>query len=222
VLVLPGFTGGDTSTAALRWFLTDRGYHAPPWRLGRNLGPTDHILDGMAALVERLTSAGARISIVGWSLGGIFARELGRTYPESIRSIVTLGSPFRLTGGDRDMSPASAAYEAMAVLHSERAKALEVDEDDRPALTVPVTNIFSRSDGVVPWASCIDSRGEHCENIEVPGSHSGLGHNLIALVVIADRLAQADGRWERYRPSPCLSSLVRVWAPPPPVATAVA
>jgi hypothetical protein len=223
VLVLPGFTGDDPSTATLRWFLTERGYHAPPWRLGRNLGPTDHILDGMATLVERLTSGGARISVIGWSLGGIFARELGRTYPDAIRSIITLGSPFRLTSADRDKSVASAAYEAMSALHNrERAEAMRVRDEDRAALTVPVSSIFSRTDGVVPWASCIDARGGMCESIEVPGSHTGLGHNPVALFVIADRLAQPDGRWEPYRVSPCLSSLVRLWPTPPSVAAAVA
>jgi hypothetical protein len=220
VLVLPGFIGDDPSTATLRWFLTGRGYRAAPWRLGRNLGPTDHILDGLAALMEKLTSNGDHISIVGWSLGGIFARQLGRTYPDAIRCVITLGSPFRLTGGDRDKTNASDIYEAVAALHSERAAALHVREDDRPAMTVPVTNIFSRSDGVVPWASCIDSRGERCENIEVPGSHSGFGHNPVALMVIADRLAQPDGGWERYRVSPCVSSFVRVWPAPTPAAAA--
>jgi pimeloyl-ACP methyl ester carboxylesterase len=222
VLVLPGFSGGDPSTAALRWFLTNRGYRATPWRLGRNLGPTDHILDGMAALVEKLTGSGDRISIIGWSLGGIFARELGRTYPEAIRSIITLGSPFRLTGGDRDKTHASDAYEAMAALHSERAEAMRVHEDDRPPMTVPVTNIFSRTDGVVPWDSCIDTRGEQCENVEVPGSHSGFGHNPFALFVIADRLAQPEGSWQRYRVSGCLSSVMRVWPAPPVVAASPA
>jgi hypothetical protein len=220
VLVLPGFSGDDPSTATLRWFLSERGYRATPWRLGRNLGPTDHILDGMASLMEDLTGDGDRVSIVGWSLGGIFARELGRTYPDAVRSIITLGSPFRLTGGDRDKTNASDAYEAVAALHSERAAALHVREDDRPAMTVPVTNIFSRSDGVVPWASCIDSRGERCENVEVPGSHSGLGHNPVALLVIADRLAQPDGAWARYRVSPCLSPLIRLWPAPAPARAA--
>jgi pimeloyl-ACP methyl ester carboxylesterase len=222
VLVLPGFMGGDPSTATLRWFLTERGYHAPPWRLGRNLGPTDHILDGMAALVERLTRGGARLSIIGWSLGGIFARELGRTYPDAVRSIITLGSPFRLTSGDRDKTYASDAYEALAALHNrERAEAMRVPEEDRPAMTVPVSSIFSRTDGVVPWASCIHARGDNCENIEVPGSHSGFGHNPVALFVIADRLAQPDGQWEPYKATPCLSPLVRIWQTPPPVAAAV-
>lgn len=210
VLVLPGFTGGDRTTAALRWFLAGRGYRATPWRLGRNLGPTDHILDGLASLMDRHTADGDRISVIGWSLGGIFGRELGRTYPDAIRSVITLGSPFRLSADDHHHTHASAAYKAVAALHSERAKHRYTPEDDLPEMPVPVTNIFTRSDGVVPWRSCVDSRGERCENVEVPGSHSGLGHNPLALWVIADRLAQPDGRWRPYE-APCwLHPTVRV------------
>ncbi len=209
VLVLPGFTGDDRSTVTLRWFLTQRGYRAMPWELGRNLGPTDHILDGMDALVERLAERGDRASIVGWSLGGIFARVLGRSHPTAIRSVITLGSPFQLSARDRDQTHASDAYEALSALHSVRAQQLATDESRSP-LTVPTTNIFSRTDGVVPWRSCIDTHGDQCENIEVPGSHSGLGHNPIALAVIADRLAQPEGEWKPYVPQGCLRALVRV------------
>jgi len=177
--------------------------------LGRNLGPTDHILDGMDALVERLAERGHRASIVGWSLGGIFARVLGRTHPTAIRSVITLGSPFQLSARDRDQTHASDAYEALSALHSVRAQQLATDEARSP-LAVPTTNIFSRTDGVVPWRSCIDTHGDQCENIEVPGSHSGLGHNPIALAVIADRLAQPEGEWKPYVPQGCLRALVRV------------
>jgi pimeloyl-ACP methyl ester carboxylesterase len=209
VLVLPGFTGDDRSTAALRWFLRDRGYRATPWRLGRNLGPTDKILEGMDAFVATVAAAGERISIVGWSLGGIFGRELARTFPSAIRGVITLGSPFRLTARHTDQTYASGAYEALSELHSERAGRIP-PEDVRPPMPVPVTNIYTRTDGVVPWDSCIERRGDRCENIEVPGSHSGLGHNPFALAVIADRLAQPDGTWKPYQMSGCQCPAVRV------------
>jgi hypothetical protein len=209
VLVLPGFTGDDRSTVPLRWFLRDRGYRATPWRLGRNLGPTDQILDGMDALVATLATAGERVSIIGWSLGGIFGRELARTFPSAVRLLITLGSPFRLTARHTDQTYASPTYQALSELHSERAKRIP-PEEARPPIPVPVTNIYSRSDGVVPWNSCVESRGDRCENIEVPGSHSGLGHNLFALAVIADRLAQPDGAWKRYEASKCPCAAVRV------------
>jgi pimeloyl-ACP methyl ester carboxylesterase len=216
VLVLPGFTGDDASTAALRWFLIDRGYRATPWRLGRNLGPTDLIIDGLQSLMERVVAARERVSIVGWSLGGIFARELGRAYPEAVRSVITLGSPFRLGDGDRDESYATSTYDALSELHSERAKGPHVPEDARPPMPVPVTNIYSRTDGVAPWRGCIDIRGGWCDNVEVPGSHSGLGHNPLALVVIADRLAQPDDTWQPYQVPLGLTSVIRVGPKPSP------
>jgi len=216
VLVLPGFTGDDRSTATLRWFLNHRNYRATPWRLGRNLGPTDHILDGMAALLDRFADAGERVSIIGWSLGGIFARELGRNHPAGIRTVITLGSPFQLSVRDRDATHASDAYQSLSALHSARAAQMATD-DVRPPVPVPTTNIFSRADGVVPWRSCVDTHGHQCENIEVPGSHSGLGHNPIALAVIADRLAQPDGEWKPYVPQGCLRAIVRI-GPLPSVA----
>jgi pimeloyl-ACP methyl ester carboxylesterase len=209
VLVLPGFTGDDRTTVALRWFLADRGYRPLPWRLGRNLGPTDRIIDGLDSLFDGFTAAGERVSIVGWSLGGIFARELGRSYPAAIRSVFTLGSPFRLAATDREQTNASDAYDAVSDLHSDRARNL-VPEDVRPPMPVPTTNIFSRTDGVVPWQSCLDVHGDQCENIQVPGSHAGLGHNPVVLAVIADRLAQRDGTWRPYEATGCMSAVVRV------------
>jgi pimeloyl-ACP methyl ester carboxylesterase len=218
VLVLPGFTGDDSSTAALRWFLTDRGYRALPWRLGRNLGPTDHILDGLQSLMAEITAAGERVSIIGWSLGGIFGRELARAQPEIVRRVITLGSPFRLGDRDREQSYASAAYDALAGIHSDRADGPHPPEEARPPMPVPVTNIYSRTDGVAPWRSCIDVDRARCDNVEVPGSHSGLGHNPIALAVVADRLAQPDGTWQPYRVPPYLATMVRVHPSPVPAA----
>ena len=209
VLVVPGFMGDDRSTAPLRWFLACRGYRPLPWRLGRNLGPTDEIIDGMEALLGRFATTGKRISIVGWSLGGIFARELARSYCDTVRSVITLGSPFLLHAGERDLTNAGEAYDAASVLHSPRANRF-VPFEARPSMPVPTTNIYSRTDGVVPWESCVDLQGDWSENIEVPGSHAGLGHNPVVLAVIADRLAQPDGSWRPYAPSGCLRALVRV------------
>jgi pimeloyl-ACP methyl ester carboxylesterase len=218
VLVIPGFMGDDRSTAPLRWFLTGRGYRAMPWRLGRNLGPTDEILDGMDALLERFATTEQHMSIVGWSLGGIFARELARSYAGVVRSVITLGSPFQLHPGERNLTNAGQAYGAVSVLHSSRANRFTPAEAKAP-MPVPTTNIYTRADGVVPWQSCVDVHGDHCENIEVPGSHAGLGHNPVALALIADRLAQPDGTWHPFRATVgcCLRAFVRVG--PVPVGT---
>jgi len=209
VLVVPGFMGDDRSTAPLRWFLGGRGYRPMPWRLGRNLGPTDAIIDGMDALLGRFATTAQRISIVGWSLGGIFARELARSHADVVRSVITLGSPFQLHAGERNLTNAGEAYDAVSVMHSARAGRY-VPREGRPPMPVPTTNIYTRADGVVPWQSCVDIDGDHSENIEIPGSHAGLGHNPVALALIADRLTQPDGTWHPYAATGCLRALVRV------------
>src|SRR5437870_1661144 len=94
VLVLPGFTASDVTTTPLRWQLRSWGYWAHGWQLGRNLGPTPAVLEG---LVDRLLTLherhGRKVTLIGWSLGGIYARELARQFPDSVRSVITLGSP---------------------------------------------------------------------------------------------------------------------------------
>src|SRR5262249_44830577 len=96
VLVMPGWLAGDGSTRALRWFLRDRGYHAHAWRLGINHGPTPEVVAGVRDRLHALHARHARkVSLIGWSLGGIYARELARHFPELVRQVITLASPFR-------------------------------------------------------------------------------------------------------------------------------
>jgi pimeloyl-ACP methyl ester carboxylesterase len=171
VVVLPGFATTDASTLPLRRFLRSLGYHVHGWRLGRNQGPTERIVTGLDTRfsVLRELHEDAPISIVGWSLGGVFAREIARRDPAAVRNVITLGSPFRMFGAPGH-------------------------------LRVPVTNVYSRSDGIVPWQAAIDDPGPQRENIEVRGSHCGLGVNAAALLVIADRLAQPQGTWTPFVP----------------------
>ena len=205
VLVLPGFTGDDSSTATLRRFVRESGYHAHGWRLGANTGPTEATLGGMRDRVRRLVREhGQPISLLGWSLGGIYARELGREFPEEVRSVITLGTPFRL--GRNDHTIASDQYERLAKNHVEPPE-WWADEETRPRLTMPVTAIYTRTDRIVPWRSCVEDDGPLSESIEVFGSHSGLGHNPAALIAIADRLSQVPGQWRRFRPPASLRAL---------------
>lgn len=200
VVVLPGFAASDNSTKPLRAFLRGRGYHVHGWRLGINVGPTDRVLDGMAARLRHLHDLhGRAMSLIGWSLGGIYAREIAREAPEVVRRVITLGSPFRLT--DREESYASPLYNALSTFHSTRVDEPRLPESSRPPIKVPVTNIFSRTDGVAPWRSCMDEPGPLRENIEVVGSHCGFGHNPAVLRVIADRLAQPEGQWAPFEPT---------------------
>jgi pimeloyl-ACP methyl ester carboxylesterase len=203
VLVLPGLLAEDASTATMRVYLRSLGYEVHGWRLGRNLGPTPAILDGMRARLEELEhSSGRSVSLVGWSLGGIFARELARARPALVRQVITLGSPFGL--GDPDDSRAHAAYRRLGVLHVSPGSLPRPERLSRP-IPVPTTAVYSRLDGVVPWQACINTRGAKRENVAVHSSHLGMGHNAAVLWVIADRLAQPEGLWQPFRPP----SLVR-------------
>jgi hypothetical protein len=200
VLVFPGFMAGDLSTQPLRRFLRRLSYDAQPWRLGRNYGPTQAIVDGLVSRLSEHAGTG-RVSLVGVSLGGVFARDLARQHPELVRQVITLASPFRLPVrySGPDLTHASWVYRAFESRHSTHF-AERPEEQELPPLPVPTTAIYTRSDGVVPWQACIEREGPTSENIEVWGSHIGLGHNPLALAVIADRLAQPEDAWGRLRP----------------------
>jgi pimeloyl-ACP methyl ester carboxylesterase len=196
VLVLPGFTAGDRSTVPLRAHIRAWGYRAHAWRLGRNMGPTPELIEGLVARFRSLRErADARVTIVGWSLGGIYAREIARAFPDDVRTVITLGSPFRMR-----------FVRGMPAEH------------DRAPLAMPSTAIYSRTDGVARWHTCIDVAGATRENIEVRGSHSGLGFNPAVLYAISDRLAQPEGRWKPFRAPAALRSLyprAASWEPRP-------
>ncbi|MGI8937365.1 MAG: esterase/lipase family protein [Iamia sp.] len=198
VLVLPGFTADDRSTGPLRSILRSQGYWVHGWRLGANLGPTPHIVDGLAARFAALHErhGGQPVSLIGWSLGGIFARELARLAPDQVRQVITLGSPFRITEGAK--SAVSGLYDSLRPLHTERVPL--PPESDRPPLEVPATAIYTRTDGIVRWWQCLESEGPRRESIAVLGSHSGLGFNPAAIYAVSDRLAQPVNDWQPFTP----------------------
>ena len=170
VLVLPGLGASDASTRMLRGFLRDRGYAAAGWGLGRNVGPRTGVERALLETLERMgDDSGRTVSLVGWSLGGLYARELAARRPQAVRSVVTLGSP----------------------LHHPHAA-------DRPLPAVPTTSIYSRSDEIVPWRCSVVATGDASENVEVLGSHLGLGFNPAVLFAVSDRLAQAEGQWQPF------------------------
>ncbi len=205
VLVLPGFTASDRSTGPLRTTLRGKGYWVHGWRLGTNVGPQPRIVEGIERrLVHLHRRHGRRVSLVGWSLGGVYARELARRHPESVRQVITLGSPFRLRLGDRGRG--SALYDAVAPRDDPFLSA-RAPEYERPTLTVPSTSIYTRTDGVVRWHTCLEEVGSERENIEVFGTHTGLGSNIAAVLAVADRLAQPEGEWAPFRPPGVLRML---------------
>ena len=193
VLVLPGLGGSDTSTRPLRAFLRDRGYHVHGWKLGANRGPRPGVEEKMQERLAELSQRHQRkVSLIGWSLGGIYARELARRAPAHVRSVITMGSPF--AGRPR----ANNAWKLYERVSERKADDWPDLEGMRRAPPVPTTAIFSRSDGIVAWQGCLEREGPAAENIEVEGSHCGLGHNPTVLYAVADRLAQPEGQWQRF------------------------
>ncbi len=201
VLTLPGFVADDASMRPLRTLLRARGYHPKPWTLGRNMGPSQRVLDGLS---RRLTTvhreSGRRVSLIGWSLGGIYARDLARRHPDLVRLVVTLGSPFRLDprGDNRHSTRTGELFAATRPSHGAEFTT-RPPEAEQPPLPVPATAVYSRTDGVVPWRSCLERGGPTRENVEVIGSHCGLGHNVCAVTVILDRLALPEDGWRPWR-----------------------
>src|ERR1700716_1072660 len=195
VLTLPGFLASDLSMAPMRRYLKELGYDAYAWKLRRNIGAVSRM---RAALRDRLaeinSATGSKVSVVGWSLGGVYARDLALQAPEMVRYVVTLGSPF---ANDVRATNATRLYEALSgepvEEHSELRTAISGD------LPVPTTSIYSRTDGVVNWRTCILRPSDTAENIEVHlASHVGLGGNAAALWAVADRLAQAEGEFSQF------------------------
>lgn len=198
VLVLPGLGASDVSTRVLRIWLRRLGYPVVGWELGRNRGPTQEIVDALPRLLDRLAAEhGTAVSIVGQSLGGIFARNLARRAPRQVRQVVSLGSPFG--GGDLDDSPAARLYRRYSPQHSTQRLSRPRTSLAAP-LPVPSTAVYSRWDGVVDWRACRQQVGPRSENVAVHASHLGMGHDPAVLWVIADRLAQPRHDWQPFRP----------------------
>ena len=195
VLVLPGLVASDVSTRPLRGFLRNHAYAAHGWKLGRNQGYFRGLEQRIVNRIHDLRGRyGRKVSLVGWSLGGVYARDLALQAPEMVRSVITLGSPF---ANDVRATNATRLYEALS------GEAVEDNSELRLAiagdLPVPATSIYSRTDGIVNWRTCLLRASDRSENIEVHlASHVGLGVNAAALWAVADRLAQREGEFRQF------------------------
>ena len=195
VLVLPGLGASDFSTSALRRFLDQQGYSAQPWQQGVNLGPRSGVIDGCRERIQTLSAqhGGAPVSLIGWSLGGIFAREMAKELPDQVRCVITLGTPFT---GHPKATNAWRFYQMVSGQHSQDDDLLAEVRKPPP---VPTTSIYSKTDGIVAWPCSINpARHAHTENIEVRASHLGMGMNPLAMYAIADRLRQDPAHWKRF------------------------
>ena len=196
VLVLPGLAANDLTTLPMRAFLKDRGYLAEPWEQGLNLGPREGVLDLLRARVRAMhVLDGRKVSLLGWSLGGVYARELAKEMPELVRCVITLGSPFA------GPPQATNAWWLFARVSGHPEPDARMQAALRVAPPVPTTSIYSRTDGIVAWQCSLNPPGPLAENIEVHASHIGLGLNPLAMFAIADRPAQNPARWRRFSTS---------------------
>jgi pimeloyl-ACP methyl ester carboxylesterase len=193
VVVFPGLGAGDITTVALRRFLRDRGYTPYPWKQGFNFGPRHGVLDACRAQVQQVAERHrSRVSLVGWSLGGVYAREIAKEQPQHARCVVTLGTPF--TGHPR----ATNAWRLYEMVSGQSVHDPVLTEQLRTPPACPTTSIYSKSDGVVAWQCSINPQGPLTENIEVHASHVGMGMNPLALYALADRLAQDPQHWKPF------------------------
>jgi alpha/beta superfamily hydrolase len=196
VMVFPGLSANDTTTVPLRYYLQSLGYQPWGWEQGFNFGPRAGVLDeAKDHLARTFASTGRKISLIGWSLGGIYARELAKELPHMVRGVITLGTPF---AGSHKSTNAWRVYQLTSGRNIEQ----ESENYDLPtAPPVPTTSIYSRTDGVVAWQASLQAASKsnpHTENIEVLASHIGLGLNPTAWWAVADRLAQPEGNWQPF------------------------
>jgi pimeloyl-ACP methyl ester carboxylesterase len=195
VLTLPGFLASDLSMAPMRRYLLELGYDAHAWNMGRNFGGVAGRRSALRDLLKRVHEAsGRKVSVIGWSLGGVYARDLAVQMPELVRSVITLGSPF---ANDIRATNATRLYELLS------GEAVDAIPEIRAAIAgdmpVPATAIYSRTDGIVNWRTSRLRPSATAENIEIYfASHIGLGVNPAALWAIADRLAQAEGEFRHF------------------------
>ncbi len=196
VLVVPGFGIDDRATLPLRGLLRALGHRPRGWGLGPNRGPTPEAMDGLARRLAEVTErTGAPVPIVGWSLGGVYGRALAQWYPERVDQVISLGSPFNL--GAREQGSLITDLYARAERTGRFIR--RRGEIDLDAIACPSTSIYTRSDGIVPWRACLQSEGPTAENVEVRGSHCGLGSNVTAAWVIADRLRHRADDWRPFQ-----------------------
>jgi len=191
VLVLPGYTAADGSTQSLRRYLRLLGYDAVGWGLGRNSGNVAAYVPRVTEIVKQLHSAdGGKVSLIGWSMGGVIAREVALHHPQAVRQVITMGSP--ITGGPKYTAFADQLASGGIDLDAIEAH-IHRRQRTSPPLRVPVTAIFSRRDGVVAWQACIDQINQSVEHVEVKSSHIGLGFDPEVYRIIARRLARMAG-----------------------------
>ena len=216
VLLLPGFMADEVTLFALKFFLRSRGYDVQTWGFGRNVGFQSRHAQALEQKIRHLHHhSGRKVSLVGWSLGGVFALYGAHQAPECVRSVITLGSPVSVDPeGSKSPPFVKALYRLIAHpmgpdAHTMQPRAKKLRE--RKELPVPMSCLYSLSDGVVPpQEATINGDPALHENIRVAGSHTGLGFNAMVLAIVAERLAQPEGQWQPFKPQGWWGSAYRM------------
>ncbi len=173
VIVIPGFCAGKHSTLVLRYALSKVGYNTVDWGQGLNFGPDATLEQNLTKLVLEHSKT-HKVTIIGWSLGGLYARAIANLYPNNVRRVITLGTPVTT---DTDSVPIKKLFDMVSPT--------KLDHIDKTFLKysvkeprVPVINFYTKTDGVVNYKDCI-THGRNTVNVEVSGSHMGLTHNVM-------------------------------------------
>jgi pimeloyl-ACP methyl ester carboxylesterase len=184
VIDIPGWRAPEVSGLPVRRYLSWLGYDARGWGLGTNTGdPARDARLLLETVTELAAESGRSVSLVGWSLGGVIAREVARQRPDLVHRVITYGTP--VVGGP-SYTAVAGAYTHEARQHATRVTA-RLDAD-RP-IRVPLTVIYSRRDGIVSWRACLDRVSPHVEHVEVRSTHLGMGIDPDVWAVVAQRLA---------------------------------
>jgi pimeloyl-ACP methyl ester carboxylesterase len=200
VLVFPGFLSPDQPTWPMRWYLTQVGYVVHPWGLGYNMGVSTAYHYDLEALIEQrlkevfIESGDRKISLIGWSLGGAYAKYLAQRYPNLVRDVITLGSPI---SGDTSKVSVMRVYGWVTKMQfSDPVFSERILAWNRPLEGAPITAFFCKKDGIVPWRNAREKPGPLVQNIEVEATHIAMGFDAYVLYLIAHRLAKsATGKW---------------------------
>lgn len=184
VLLFPGFLTGDWATTELIKWLRAIGYDAHGWGKGLNWGPSPTCIKRCETLLDRaLDRTGRKVTLIGRSLGGLYARELAKDAPDKVVRVVTLGTPIRFPV----KTPLSPLASALSPNFDQSFSARLADLPSNPP--VPLTAFYSRRDGIVPFTACLVEESATSENVELDSPHTIMGSNEKAMRVIADRLA---------------------------------
>ena len=216
VLLMPGFMGDEGSLIALKTYLANRGYKVQTWGFGRNVGFRSRHAQALEQKIRFLHhETGRKVSLVGWSLGGVFALYGAHQASECVRSVITLGSPVSVDlEGSQSPAIVKAMYRLVAhpmgpTAHAMQPRAKKVRL--RQPLALPMSCLYSLGDGVVPpQEATINGDPTMHENIRVPGSHTGLGFNPLVLYIVADRLSQPEGAWQPFKPTGLPGAIYRM------------